>query len=494
MVAHLLWEQGVAGSSPVTSTKDKALKCFCFRAFAVFKMAFILLAEGSILVFIRDKHYTAHRCDVLQAKGVSAMVRENDCFVREGLFLDQVSIKEWDKFSLAWQARVPGFPSSFPQSGNMAYYLEENGKTCFPLILKDKRGQGLAGGLFSLYPAMKVFRIAKCNQGPLLDYLDSELVSAFLESVTSFLKQKGVVHLTITPNIECQETLDEVNSNLAQAGFRHDGFQNTYINGVGRWFFVKDFRTIKNPDQLWSSYSSKSRNHINKAKRYSLHCEELAGADLKVFADLMEHTAERRDFSSRLTEYYQEFLRCYDRGNARAMIVMAYINPDESLQNLQNERVDLESQCRQLERDIANGAGKRSVGALKSRKIELKACDENIDMISTLLPKGPKIYLSGATFVTYNGEMTYLFSGSYQEYFGLCAAQLIQHYAQTRGLEYGISRYNYYGTMGKHSGQQDEGILDFKRGFGGRLLEQPGNYSLAIRKPWGQVYQRFFKG
>lgn len=421
------------------------------------------------------------------------MAHENVCCLKEGLFLDQVSVEEWDKFSLAWQAKEPGFPSSFNQSGNMAYYLNHNGQTCFPLILKDKSGLGLAGGLFSLYPAMKFFKVAKCGQGPLIDYLNPDLVLSFFTAVKAFFKQKGIIHLTITPNIECQEKFDRVKQNLAQAGFSHDGFQNTYINGVGRWFFVKDFREIKNPDQLWSSYSSKTRNHINKAKKYSVHCEEVAGPNLDVFADLMEHTAERRDFSSRSVEYYQEFLRCYNQGSSRAMIVIAYIDIDESLRNLQDERSSLESQCLQLETDIENGAGKRSVGALKSRKIELAACNQNIDMISGLLPKGPRIYLSGATFVTYNGEMTYLFSGSYKEYFGLCAAQLIQHYAQTKGLEYGISRYNYYGTMGKYSGQQDEGILNFKRGFGGRLLEQPGNYSLEIRKPWSQVYQRFFK-
>lgn len=408
--------------------------------------------------------------------------------------LAQVSGDEWDRFALNWQAQDPSSPAGFSQSQNMADYLRENGQKTLPLILKNESGEGLAGGLFSLYPAMKIFRVAKCNQGPLIDYLDRPLVLAFFKKVKALLQKQGVIELTITPNIECGENFKQVAENLADAGLDRDGFDNGYLNGVGRWFFVKDFSRLDTPEQLWSSYTGKTRNRVKKAEKYSIHCREIEEDEFEIFAELMEKTAERRDFVARPAEYYRQFLKSYNRGASKAMIVLAYIEPEEALYQLGQERAEIEGDCRQLEAEITAGTrSKRSEGKLKSRRSELDSCDKNIATIRKLLDRGPRIYLSGATFVTYNGEMTYLFSGSYEEFYGLCAAQLLQHYAQTRGLEEGIRSYNYYGTTGKHSGQEDEGVLDFKRGFGGRLLEQPGNFSQVLRSPWGQIYRKSFK-
>lgn len=412
---------------------------------------------------------------------------------KNGFTLERASAEQWDEFALAWQPAAPVYPASFTQSGNMTTYLNSKGQTSFPLIMKNAEGKCIAGGLFSVYQAMKIFKIAKCNQGPMLDYTDAKLVENFFAAVKDFFRQQGIIFLSITPNLECSDALPTINSHLATAGFVHDGFQNNYINGVGRWFFVKDFTALKTSAELWESYTGKARNHICKAEKFSVHCEEVAATDiagLKVFADLIDRTAERRNFSSRSVEYYKQFLHYFNQGRAKAMIVLAYIDPAESLKNLEQQKADLALHCQQLEAELAAGAGKYLAGELKSRLIELKAYDKNIAAVNSLKRANTtRIYLSGATFVTYNGEMTYLFSGSYEEYFGFCAAQLIQHYAQTKALSYGINRYNYYGTMGKHSGQSDEGILNFKKGFGGRLLEQPGNYSLMVRQPWGFIYR-----
>ncbi len=418
----------------------------------------------------------------------------SDPILNTKLTLVQVSGEEWDNFALNWQAKAPSSPASFNQSQNMADYLDKNGQKTFPLILKNESGEALAGGLFALYPAMKIFRVAKCNQGPLIDYLNRSLLLAFFKKVKAFLKKQGAVELTITPNIECGEIFKQVAENLAGAGFDHDGFDNGYLNGVGRWFFVKDFSGIQGPDQLWASYHSKTRNLVKKAEKFSVHCREIDEDEFEIFADMMEKTGERRGFLARPASYFREFLKYYNRGASKGMILLAYLEPEEALLQLGRERSEIEEDCRKLEGEIAEGVrSKRSEGKLKARKSELEACDKNMAMITKLLDRGPRIYLSGATFVTYNGEMTYLFSGSYKEFYGLCAAQLIQHYAQTRGLEEGIRSYNYYGTMGKHSGQEDEGILDFKKGFGGRLLEQPGNFSQALSWPFGPIYQKYFK-
>ena len=81
------------------------------------------------------------------------------------------------------------------------------------------------------------------------------------------------------------------------------------------------------------------------------------------------------------------------------------------------------------------------------------------------------------------------FSGSDAQFFGLSGSQLIQHYAQSKGLKQGIRKYNYFITEGKHSGAKDDGILNFKKGFGGYLVELPGEFHINVNKFLGKVLE-----
>ena len=110
-------------------------------------------------------------------------------------------------------------------------------------------------------------------------------------------------------------------------------------------------------------------------------------------------------------------------------------------------------------------------------------------MIHKISHIGKRIYISGAVFVTFNNEMVYLSSGSDAKYYGLSGSQLIQHYAQTKAMEHGVKRYNYFITEGKHSGAKDDGILNFKKGFGGYLVELPGEFHINVNQFLGKLLE-----
>ena len=45
-----------------------------------------------------------------------------------------------------------------------------------------------------------------------------------------------------------------------------------------------------------------------------------------------------------------------------------------------------------------------------------------------------------------------------------------------------------YGTNGKFNGYEDEGVYIFKKGFGGRVIEQPGNFRLVVNSMMDKLY------
>ena len=82
----------------------------------------------------------------------------------------------------------------------------------------------------------------------------------------------------------------------------------------------------------------------------------------------------------------------------------------------------------------------------------------------------------------YGSEIIYLFSGSDQKYMRDYNAQyLIQWHMIKYAAEHGFSRYNFYGINGlPDPSSKDYGIYEFKKGFGGQVIELIGSYELPV--------------
>ena len=347
-------------------------------------------------------------------------------------------------------------------------------------------------------PAMKIFRLVRCLQGPLVDLSNYELLKSFIEALVEYFRKEKVISIQIQPNTAI---LDENLSNLKSCGYIHEGFYKGYRNGFGRFYFLKDFAEIDSQEKLWKSYEAKTRNLIKKAIKLGVKCEDINIGDIEsinAFCEILKSTAARRSFHVREAEYFRRFLKSFNEKSnlndievkQNGMIVMAYIEPKQSIKLLESQRNALAAREFELENNIALGKNvKKNQNQLNSLKFEIDACEKNIAMINNISHAGERIYISGAAFVTFNNEMVYLFSGSDAKYYGLSGAQLIQHYAQTKAVEYGVKRYNYFITEGKHSGAKDDGILNFKKGFGGYLVELPGEFHINVNKFLGKVLE-----
>lgn len=412
-----------------------------------------------------------------------------------GYSLKKVELDTFNDFGLRFEAPEYMWDANFIQSKAMAKTSMSRGYDVHPLILY-KNDIPLAGGLFYILPAMKIFRVARCFHGPLVDLSNYELLKCFTEAIVEYFKKEKVISIQIQPD---SLIVDEYISNLKACGYKHEGFYQGYRHGYVRYYFLKDFSEINSEEDLWKSYEQKTRNLVKKAIKLGVKCEEIDEKDIDIFYNILESTAERRGFEFQGEDYFKNILKCFKEKPESAlesnqfqdaMIVVAYIEPEQSIKLLESQREKLLAKEHELERNIALGKKiKKNRNQLNSLKFEIDACEKNIDMIHDLAHLGKRIYISGATFVTFNNEMVYLFSGSDAQFFGLSGSQLIQHYAQSKGLKQGITRYNYFMTEGTHSDANDDGILNFKKGFGGYLVELPGEFHININKFFGKILE-----
>lgn len=410
----------------------------------------------------------------------------------KSLEFKQISLEEFGAFSRDYSQ------SSFVQSEAMGKILQDQDRQvlCFG-VFENK--ELIGAGLFTLRSVFSKFKIAHCNQGPLLDYSNQALLDFFFSHVKTALKPYHVIQAVITPNFEVvsrDENGDVTNGvdnrawikQLEQAGLKHLGFDNSNINGVGRWMFVKDLEHVTNDSALLSSLNQVARTKVNRQRKSAVRVEAIKD-DLTPFTELMKHTSNRRDFIDRPLEYYQSMLKHF--GDDIKLFIARLDFGEQKLVLLQ-QRSDLIREILALdERLVELPHSKKILGRKRDFEDQLESVDKRMKELQDFGDDDQ--VLAGAIFIHHAGEVTYLFSGSYDEYFIFEASYAIQDAALQWAIEKKAERYNFYGTQGPYSGASDDGIYLFKRGFGGRVLEQPGNFELTINPLMNWLYQSLRK-
>jgi lipid II:glycine glycyltransferase (peptidoglycan interpeptide bridge formation enzyme) len=98
--------------------------------------------------------------------------------------------------------------------------------------------------------------------------------------------------------------------------------------------------------------------------------------------------------------------------------------------------------------------------------------------------EGNVVTLAGGMFMTYGNEVVYLFSGSRGEYLSFGGQYFVQWDMIKYGIKNGYKLYNFYGISGDFSNENKRhGLYEFKKSFGGTVIEYIGDFDLIISKP-----------
>ena len=84
-------------------------------------------------------------------------------------------------------------------------------------------------------------------------------------------------------------------------------------------------------------------------------------------------------------------------------------------------------------------------------------------------------------FIEYGKETIYAFSGMLNEFKFLQAQYLIQWEIIKKSISRGCNVYNFYGITGDLRPENPQyGVYEFKKGFGGNVIEYLGDFDLVI--------------
>lgn len=366
--------------------------------------------------------------------------------------------------------------------------VKEDGKIVIATVLLFKSIKG-------------IIKFAYAPRGFLIDYDNFALLAQFTKEIKDYLKKENVAFLKINPYIDYQ--LRDINGNVIEGtkkdvlmefldslGYKHYGFyvdMDEKKDLEPRWISVLDIKG-KTIDDLFKTFRSGTKWGINNSKKNFITLIEADESNLIEFKNLMQHTAERREFVDRPLSYYQEMFKVLNRENA-VKVLLAEVNLKELLDFT---KARFEKNAKRLTVIEGNPKNINEYNEIKSqqdsiaKKIESLTADVN--------EYGDKKIIAGGWYMLYGKEVVYLFGASYKPFMKYNSQYLLQYEMIKFATENGYDKFNFYGIDGNfNESSKNYGLFDFKRGFNADVHELVGEFDLIINKTQFTLYELIFK-
>ena len=390
--------------------------------------------------------------------------------------------------------------NSFFQMPLWAEVKKDNGWDSYYVGLKDE-GKIVAAALL-LSKKIKFFKnMFYAPRGFLLDYNNLEILEEFTKGIKEYLKDKNALFLKINPYVDYQEhtvdgdvvpdtSKDDLMNKLKELGFKHNGFYidfDTKTDLEPRWISILDLRNINSIDEAYSNMRSSTKWRINNSRKNALEIIEADKDNLFEFKNLMQHTAERREFVDRPLSYYQNMFSILKKKDL-VKVLLVKINFKELLDISKNNLDDNNKKQEELKE---NG---RKEKQLKELELEHERLEEKIKVLEdTIKEEGDSKIIAGGWYMLYGHEINYLFGASYKKYMKYNSQYLLQYEMIKYAIEHGYKDFNFYGIDGNFTESSKEyGLFEFKRGFNACVHELIGEFDLVIDKRMYGLYKFSF--
>ena len=368
---------------------------------------------------------------------------------------------------------------SFMQTVEMADLLEKRGFDITFLGLETDGAIQVAGVLYSM--PMTGGLHMEINSGPAST--STAYLSEFYKELKAYAKENGAFELIVKPYDTYQSFDNHGNPNddekpeliscLTDLGYSYDGLQTGYPGGEPDWHYVKDLSGLT-PETLRKSFSKKGRPLVNKTNSFGIRVRKLTRDELHIFKEITASTSERREYTDKPLDYYEAF---YDSFGDKCEFVIATINFQDYLKNMQAGHDKIAADLAVLNQKIAEGVNSAKVNKQKAQlDKQISTFDVRLKEAKELIQKhgSEDVVLAGSLFVYTPQEAVYLFSGSYTEFNKFYAPVALQEHVMMEALKRGINFYTFLGIQGIFDGS--DGVLRFKQNVNGYIVRKMGTF------------------
>ncbi len=344
-------------------------------------------------------------------------------------------------------------------------------------------------------------------RGFLIDYKNKELLEEFTTKLKKYIKENKGIFVKIDPYVEYKshdnngnitDRLDntQIINNLKDLGYKHMGFNLMQTTLQPRWMHV--INTNRNIDDILKDMESKTRQILHKNEKSAIHTREIKKDEIKIFKDIMQKTADRREFVDRPLSYYENMWdELHNSGILK--IVIAEIDFNEFKNNTKNEidenQKELDDRTYKHDNNLLKMNEKKYNQSNKQNQDNIDRLKKQIDKIDDYIKEyGNKKVLGGILFLIYKNEVLSLFGGTEDNVMNFQSAYSCHYWGIKYAQEHNYKKYNFYGITGDFNETNPlYGLYLFKKSFGGYVVELIGEFDLIIAPFWYNTYKLTYK-
>lgn len=379
--------------------------------------------------------------------------------------------------------------NSFLQSIDFARFQRARGQQV-ELFGIRRHGELVAAGKLNYTTTRLGYTVCECSKGPLMDYADPDLVRAVVELLRKHAAERRAAELRISPNLkyiardEDGAEHPEVEDNrplvadLEKLGFRHQGLDMDFVDV--NWMFVKGLEGIQDAEELIMSTGYRTRKAIRKAEKNGVFLEQATLETLDDFYGALSRAGDEKGFVYRERAYYEHLLRTTSPEFTKLM--MAKIDIPAYRKSITARLAAESATAADLRREVEETGSKKKANRLKVVQDLVDSYERSLKDIERFPDSVGVATVAAIHFVCYGDEVVCVIGGTVQDYIYFNGATSLYWGMMLHALEKGYPRYNFYGTFGI-SGQDQEGHggYEFKKGFGGEVVQLVGGFVLPVR-------------
>ena len=394
-----------------------------------------------------------------------------------------LSDDEFEAFALAHPQ------NSFLQSVDFARFQRARGQQV-EMFGARRNGELVAAGKLNTTTTRLGYTVLECAKGPLLDYTDPDLLPAVVGLLRQRATERKAAELRISPNLkyvardedgaEHPEVLDNrpLLARLGGLGFAHQGLEMNFVNV--NWMFVKDLTAAADAEELIMGTSYRTRKAIRKAEKNGVFLEQATLETLDDFYGALSTAGDGKGFVYRERAYYENLLRTTNPEFTKLM--MAKIDIPAYRKSI-TERLAAESATADgLRREVEETGSKKKANRLKVVQDLVDSYERSLKDIERFPDSVGVATVAAIHFICYADEVVCVIGGTVQDYIYFNGATSLYWGMMLHALEKGYPRYNFYGTFGiSGEDQEGHGGYEFKKGFGGEVVQLVGDFVLPVR-------------
>ncbi|HEP4494934.1 aminoacyltransferase [Streptococcus pyogenes] len=370
---------------------------------------------------------------------------EHDSFVKEHQQISVLQGSDWAKIKNQWQNERIGI------------YKEEKQVASLSLLIK-------------LLPLGR--SIIYIPRGPVMDYLDRDLVAFTMKTLKDYGKTKKALFIKYDPAILLKQYAlgQEEEKPLALAAIKN--LQEAGVHWTGLTMEIADSiqprfqANIYTQENLEMQFPKHTRRLIKDAKQRGVETYRASQSELHKFSKIVSLTEKRKNISLRNEAYFQKLMTTY---GDKAYLHLAKVNIPQKLDQYRQ-------QLNLINQDITRTQAhqKKRLKKLEDQKASFERYITEFEGFTDQYPE--EVVVAGILSISYGNVMEMLYAGMNDDFKKFYPQYLLYPKVFQDAYQDGII----WANMGGVEGSLDDGLTKFKANFAPTIEEFIGEFNLPV--------------